>query len=103
MTADGRTALMLTSCGHTETIHLLLSHDATVNTQDKHGITTLMIAAFFGFPEIIHLLHNYGANAYVSIQDDDNKMALYYACGQQSTVCVELLLAIGADTNIKSP
>ena len=27
--------------------------------------------------------------------------ALHYACGQQSTVCVEFLLATGADSNIQ--
>ena len=37
----------------------------------------------------------------VSLQNDHNRTALHYACGQQSTVRVEFLLATGADSNIQ--
>ena len=63
-----------------------------------NGITALMFAADFGFPEIVCLLLNYGAD--VSIQDGDNRTALHNAYSQQNTVCVELLLN-GADPNIQ--
>lgn len=103
-TTDGATALMLASIfGQTETVRLLLSYNAAVNTRSKkYGFTALIFAAGLGFSEIVRLLLNDGAPI-VNIRDSiDSSTALHHACYMQEMLCVQLLLAKGADTNIQN-
>ena len=98
-----RTALMVAAqCGHTSIVQYLLDEGAPVNTQDAKGVTSLMLASWKDHSEVVRVLINYGAD--VNIHDvlakGTNFTALTYACNHQRTVCVDLLLAGGADPNL---
>ena len=95
------TALMLAAIrGHTSIVQYLLDEGAPVNTQ-VNGVTSLMIASGLGHSEVVRVLINYGADVNI-LEKDNNFTALTFACSQQRTVCVDLLLAGGADPNLCS-
>ena len=98
-----RTALMAAAeCGHTSIVRYLLDEGAPVNTQDVNGSTSLMIASVLGHSEVVCVLINYGADLNILAKGLDDATALMYACDHQRTVCVDLLLAGGADPNLCS-
>ena len=95
-----RTALMLAAeRGHTSIVQYLLDEGAPVNTQDMDGVTSLMIASKHGHSEVVHVLLNYGADVNI-LAKNPNATALMFACSYQKTVCVDFLLAGGADPNL---
>ena len=69
------------------------------NTQDVDGSTSLMIASSLGHSEVVRVLINYGADVNI-LAKGPNATALMFACNYQRTVCVDLLLAGGADPNL---
>ena len=85
--------------GHTSIVQYLLDEGAPVNTQDVYGATSLMRASELGHSEVVRVLINYGADVNI-LAKDPNRTALMYACSCQRTVCVDLLLAGGADPNL---
>ena len=95
-----RTALMVAmQHGHTSIVQYLLDEGAPVNTQDINGSTSLMLASELGHSEVVRLLINYGADVNI-LEEHPSATALTYACSRQRTVCVDLLLAGGADPNL---
>ena len=97
-----RTALMVAAeRGHTSIVQYLLDEGAPVNTQDVYGITSLMTASQEGHSEVVRVLINYGADVNI-LAKEPNLTALIIACNYQRTVCVDLLLAGGADPNLCS-
>ena len=97
-----RTALMIAAyCGHTSIVQYLLDEGAPVNTQDVNGGTSLMLASEFGHSDVVRVLINYGADVNI-LAKNPNTTALVLACSNQRTVCVDLLLAGGADPNLCS-
>ena len=97
-----RTALMAAAeCGHTSIVQYLLDEGAPVNTQDVDGSTSLMIASQFDYSETVRVLLNYGADVnLIAWSEEVYQTALMTACAKQRTVCVDLLLAGGADPNL---
>ena len=94
------TALMYAAYrGHTSIVQYLLDEGAPVNTQDVDGVTSLMLASSLGHSEVVRVLINYGADVNI-LAKDLNATALLFACSSQRTVCVDLLLAGGADPNL---
>ena len=94
------TALMYAAeRGHTSIVQYLLDEGAPVNTQDVDGATSLMLASQFGHSEVVRVLINYGADVNI-LAKDPNGTALMFACNYQRTICVDLLLAGGADPNL---
>ena len=94
------TALIVAAqCGHTSIVQYLLDEGAPVNTQDLNGFTSLMIASQNGHSEVVRVLINYGADVNI-LAKDPNVTALTFACSHQRTICVDLLLAGGADPNL---
>ena len=98
--SEGVTPLMI-AChyGNIRIATLLLQPHANINQQDNDGWTALMIASELGHSEVVRVLINYGADLNILVKGRD-ATALILACGQQRTVCVDLLLAGGADPNL---
>ena len=94
------TALMVAARrGHTSIVQYLLDEGAPVNTQHVYGGTSLTIASESGHSEVVRVLINYGADVNI-LAKNPNLTALMFACTYQRTVCVDLLLAGGADPNL---
>ena len=95
------TALMVAAAyrGHTSIVQYLLDEGAPVNTQDVNGVTSLILASELGHSEVVRVLINYGADVNI-LAKDTNFTALMFASNHQRTVCVDLLLAGGADPNL---
>ena len=70
-----------------------------MNTQHVYGGTSLTIASELGHSEVVRVLINYGADVNI-LAKNPNVTALMFACNYQRTVCVDLLLAGGADPNL---
>ena len=85
--------------GHTSIVQYLLDEGAPVNTQDVNGVTSLILASELGHSEVVRVLINYGADVNI-LAKDTNFTALMFASNHQRTVCVDLLLAGGADPNL---
>ena len=58
-----------------------------------------MLASELGHSEVVRVLINYGADVNI-LAKNPNVTALMSACNHQRTVCVDLLLAGGADPNL---
>jgi ankyrin repeat protein len=118
-TKEGETALMKASSGgYAEVVKLLLDKGANVNIKTDEGITALMKASSGGYAEVVKLLLDKRAN--VNIKTDEGITALMEASsggyskkeifGKAQTAasergCIEvvkLLLAKGADINVKN-
>lgn len=85
----------------TRAVEDLLRANADVNSRDQRGITPLMVAARWGFADIINLLIQAGAN--INAKDRANpvdygrRTALYHACMTGRVGMVKLLLEHGAE------
>ena len=87
--------------GHTSIVQYLLDEGAPVNTQDVYGGTSLNLASQDGHSETVRVLLNYGADVNILAWSEEiYQTALMIACANQRTVCVDLLLAGGADPNL---
>eukprot|EP01046_Picozoa_sp_COSAG06_P040820 COSAG06_NODE_4980_length_3811_cov_4.290140_1_plen_592_part_00 len=84
--------------GHTATIELLLSANASVDAPDQDGFTPLYIAAANGHTAAIELL--LAAKAGVDTPAQDGVTPLWSAANEGHTAAIELLLAAkaGVDT-----
>jgi ankyrin repeat protein len=93
MNRDGATPLMLAAESATpELVELFLQQSATVNEQDKRGMTALMYGARGGEKQLgqVAILLEGGADP--QLQDKDGKDALAYASASGATQIVQLLL-----------
>ena len=85
-----------------EIVKLLLKHHANPNFRIKNKGNALNAAVQEGFDEIVKILLEAGAD--VNAQADGTHTALMYACYHKDKAnikVVELLLQLGANTNIK--
>lgn len=98
---DGITALIYASiCGLEQVVKVLLQHGADPNLSHKTGLTPLMSAAGQGHDTLVKLLID--KKVLINKQDDRGWSALIYAARNNKAIgCVEMLLAAGADRNIK--
>jgi ankyrin repeat protein len=120
--ADGMTALMLVArTGKVDAAKLLLEHGATVDARESFGgQTALMWAAARRHPEMIELLISRGAavDARSAVRDYQRHIQaegrpksldtggftpLLYAARENCMVCVDTLLAKGADIDLPDP
>jgi ankyrin repeat protein len=109
--------------GHAEIIELLITNDADINAKDKYGRTPLEIADQLNHAEIVDLLRKYGAtetllyairagdiekvreliaqHADVNQRDENGWTPLHMAADKGELDIVKLLVANGADVNVK--
>lgn len=107
------TALMLVSCaddnaenlalvakrGDLEAVVRLLESGVNVDTEDnKHHATALMWAAHEGYPDIVRLLIEHGAE--IDKRKATNETALWFAAQKGHLEAVKVLVQHGADINI---
>lgn len=84
-------------------VELLLKHGANVNEKGKHGWSALMIASYYGEPEIMQALLKHGAE--IDHQSDTSnsrkQSALVVATKRRQIEAVKVLLAEGAQVDLK--
>ena len=81
--------------GNVYQLIMLLHADLSVDVPDAHGHTSLMWAAYRGFPACVEVLLIWGAS--VSAQDENSFTALHWALVKGSQGCVQKLLEFGSD------
>jgi len=74
---------------------LLLHQDIPVDTPDSKGHTSLMWAAYKGFPVCVDVLLRWGAS--VSATDEQGFTALHWALVKGSHDCIQKLIEYGSD------
>ncbi|XP_076587571.1 histone-lysine N-methyltransferase EHMT1a isoform X2 [Chaetodon auriga] len=98
---EQRTPLMV-ACenNHLDTVQYLLRAGASVSHKDIMGFTCLHLAAKLGHYDIVHHLLS-KASKYVNCQDDGGWTPITWAIEYKHKELVHLLLARGADVNIR--
>ncbi|XP_056149726.1 histone-lysine N-methyltransferase EHMT1a [Lampris incognitus] len=98
---EQRTPLM-TSCenNHLDTVKYLLRAGAAVGRKDIKGSTCLHVVAKLGYYDIFHHLLS-KASRYINCQDDGGWTPITWAIEYKHMELVHLLLARGADVNIR--
>ncbi|KAF5907626.1 ankyrin repeat, SAM and basic leucine zipper domain-containing protein 1 isoform X1, partial [Clarias magur] len=79
---------------------LLLNRNADPNIYNRRRLTCLMLAARYGYSQVINLLVSHGAE--LNFQDDSGYTALMLAVQHGHETAVLKLLQLGADKSIKS-
>ena len=98
---NGKNALIIAAGNsYIDTVKVLLTNGADVNSADNDGWTSLMYAANNGHLEIVKLLIDSGAN--VNAKDDGNVTALMLASKYGHLEIVKYLIDKGADVNAKN-
>ena len=81
--------------GNVYQLIMLLHKDIPVDIPDAHGHTSLMWAAYKGFPLCVEVLLLWGAS--VAAQDENGFTALHWALVKGSQGCIQKILEFGAD------
>ncbi|UOE93328.1 ankyrin repeat domain-containing protein [Alkalihalobacillus sp. LMS39] len=87
--------------GQMDLIELFLDRGAELHP-DENGLTPLMVASLYNYPEIVSLLLGYDDNASVNATDEYGKTALMIASENGYTKIVNMLLKAGADVSIET-
>ncbi|XP_047448804.1 histone-lysine N-methyltransferase EHMT1a [Mugil cephalus] len=98
---EQRTPLMA-ACenNHPDTVKYLLRAGAAIGQKDIMGFTCLHLAAKLGHYDVVHLLLS-KASKYINCQDEGGWTPITWAIEYKHTELVYLLLARGADVNIR--
>ncbi len=102
----GNTPLIISaSLGDTASVRNLLAYRANVNAANNDGNTAMIYAARYNHPETVlallaPLTMQYRAD--INMQNKKGETALYWAAMKGYTQVVKILLANGADKNLKT-
>ncbi|WP_264683252.1 MULTISPECIES: ankyrin repeat domain-containing protein [unclassified Wolbachia] len=83
-----------------EIFEYLLAYGATVDLQDKNGMTPLHFAAMYGYLGIVRYLVGYGAG--INLQDKNGMTPLHFAAMYGYLGIVRYLVEHGADINLQN-
>lgn len=98
---EGRTPLMYASYnGHEAIIRKLVEKGADVNMQDLYGRSALMMASSGPYPAAVKYLLEHGANPNL-VDKEEHFTALMYAAAEGQLDVIKILLANGADPEMK--
>jgi palmitoyltransferase ZDHHC13/17 len=81
--------------GNSFLLTLLLHQEIPVDVTDSYGHTSLMWAAFKGYPACTDLLLRWGAN--VNATDEKGQNSLHWALCRGSHFCIQKIIEYGAD------
>jgi len=82
-------------------VKILIENNADFNLKDKGGRTPMILAAYRGHSEIVRLLKAAGADIDVRV-DSEQDTLLHFAVIRKDVKLVKLLIANGADVNLKN-
>ena len=89
--------------GHTDIVTILLDNVVPIDAANPHGKTALMQAASYGHTIVMRLLLERGANPNVADHNDRTALlASVHSSTRRNREAVELLLAHGAQANVRS-
>lgn len=98
----GMTALMYAAMkDHTEVVECLISHQASLDRQSGQRYTALLYAVRGGHTATVHALLRAKADSNIHEQDDIFDTPLTLAAWQGHLPIVRLLVAAGADLNLR--
>ena len=86
--------------GNVYQLVMLLHTDIPVDTPDTHGHTSLMWAAYKGYPQCVEVLLLWGAS--VTATDEKGFTALHWALVKGTQGCIQKLLEFGADRYVQT-
>ena len=99
---DGATALHRAALhDHVSCVRHLLSASADATIVDSHGRTALLVAAEADNIGALTELLKGDADTAVDAPDDDGRTVTHWAVFHQNTVAIRLLVAAGADVNVR--
>jgi len=91
-------------------VEALIAGGADLNARDGNGMTALMMAAGYGYAEIVRLLLDHGADPYAETSDGDNALTMAvggvpdidkFTVGKCQTATVAALLKKAPDLKLK--
>jgi palmitoyltransferase len=92
----GFNILHLATCeGNVFLLVILLHQNIPVDTRDAQGHTSLMWAAYTGFPACVDLFLRWGADVHAT--DENGLTALHWALVKGNPGCIQKLVEYGAD------
>ncbi|KAK5146745.1 hypothetical protein LTR04_000982 [Oleoguttula sp. CCFEE 6159] len=86
--------------GNVYQIVMLLHEDIPIDAPDAQSHTSLMWAAYKGFPQCVDILLKWGASVYAT--DEQGFTALHWALVKGSLPCIQKLIEYGADRFVQS-
>lgn len=98
----GGPLLLAAILGNAQIVELLISHGASIETEDvATGTAPLHAAASQGHLSVVKILIEHGANIDAA-RTSDGETSLHAAAGGGNVEIVELLISLGADVNARS-
>lgn len=98
----GRPLLLAAALGNVQIVELLISHGASIETEDvATGTAPLHGAAAQGHLSVVKILIKHGANIHAT-RTSDRETPLHAAAQGGNEKIVELLISLGADVNARS-
>jgi ankyrin repeat protein len=80
---------------------LVVADPDLVNSFSPDGFTPVALAAYFGYPEVVQVLIDAGADVNVQARNPMKVAAIHAAVSGRNTPIVKMLLHAGADPNLQ--
>ena len=71
-----------------------------INQANNNGITTMMLAAAEGMPDVVRLIHKVAGPESVNQADDDGETPLHWAAGNGQVQVIKTLLELRGDPSL---
>lgn len=87
--------------GNLDIVKLLVGKGAPIDVVDQEERSTLHIATWFGYKQIVQFLVEHSTSS-VNTRDKNGNSPLHFACQHNFCEIIELLRAAGADLKLKN-